>query len=298
MTPIVLSLPGDAAFAARLAAALNAEMGRCEVRTFPDAETYVRIDTTLEGREVIVTCTLHRPDEKILPLLLLAATAHDLGAARVGLVAPYLAYLRQDARFRAGEGITSRYFARVLSAAFDWLVTIDPHLHRYRSLDEIYTIPAVSVSASSAIGTWIAANVTAPVLLGPDAESAQWVEAVARECGAAWTVFDKVRHGDRDVELDVPDLSKFRAHTPVLLDDMISTGGTLVAAIDHLRRAHLARPLCVAVHAVFAGSAPADLQAAGAARVITCNTIPHPSNAIDIVPVAAAAARRFLSPHP
>lgn len=293
MTPLLLALPGDA-LAHRFAETLHAEMGQMELRSFPDGETYVRIDSPVAGREVVIVCSLHQPDSKVMPLLLLAATARDLGAGRVGLVAPYLAYMRQDARFRAGEGITSRYFARQISEAFDWLVTIDPHLHRHRALDEIYAIPATAVSATEPIAQWIATNVPSPAIVGPDGESEQWVEAVARRCGAPFVLFTKTRHGDRSVVLEAPDFSALCGRTPVLVDDMISTGGTLVAAVRQITSAGLPSPVCVTVHALFVGRSFQDLQFAGAARIVSCNSVAHPSNAIDITPVAAAAARRFL----
>src|SRR5688500_12951138 len=125
--PVLIPMPGNEAMAAGLAAALGADVGELETRRFPDDETYLRLKTDVSGRSVAVICTLDRPDDKFLPLAIAAATARDLGAARVGLVAPYLAYMRQDRQFKEGEGITSAHFARLLSSAFDWLVTVDPH---------------------------------------------------------------------------------------------------------------------------------------------------------------------------
>jgi phosphoribosylpyrophosphate synthetase len=87
----------------------------------------------LTSRTVVLACSLARPDEKTLPLLFAADAARDLGAAKVLLAAPCLAYLRQDRRFHAGEAVTSRSYAALLSRAFDALVTADPHLHRDRS---------------------------------------------------------------------------------------------------------------------------------------------------------------------
>lgn len=293
MTPLLLALPGDL-LAPRFAEALPAETGRLELRSFPDGETYVRIDSPVAGREVVIVCSLHQPDTRALRLLLLAATARDLGAARIGLIAPYLAYLRQDTRFRDGEGITSRYFASIMAATFDWLVTVDPHLHRYSNLGEIYPIPSAAVSATKPIVEWITARVPAPAIVGPDGESEQWVDEVARGCGAPYATFLKTRYGDRRVELRAPDFSALKGRTPVIVDDIISTGGTLIAAISGLKSAGLPAPICIAVHALFVGDAFDNLLAAGAAGVVTCNTVMHSSNAIDVVPVAVDAARRFL----
>src|SRR5215510_7371341 len=138
---VVFALPGCEPCAEHVRARIASEPGEALVREFHDGELYVRIDTPVEGRDVVLVGSLDRPASKLLPLLLLAATARDLGARRVGLVAPYLSFMRQDMRFHPGEGVTSKYVARMLSDAVDWMVTVDPHLHRWHSLEDIYTIP-------------------------------------------------------------------------------------------------------------------------------------------------------------
>jgi len=287
MRSVILPFPDNAETAASLAKRLDAEVGAVTLRRFPDGETYVRIETPVTGRETILVCTLSRPDEKMLPLLLAAATAKDLGATRVGLVAPYLAYMRQDARFQPGEGITSRYVARLLSQAMDWLVTVDPHLHRYRSLSEVYSIPTRAVRAAPLIAQWIRNHVSSPVVVGPDGESAQWAQVVADEAGAPSVVLNKTRRGDRDVEVSFPDAERWKGYTPVVVDDLISTAHTMIETVGHVKRAGLPAPICVAVHAVFAERAYADLVAAGPARVLTCNTVPHASNGLDATDLLA-----------
>src|SRR5262249_44134452 len=126
---LLVAMPGNEAMTQWLATMLTAEVGEIEVRAFPDGESYLRFMSDLSGRALVVVCTLDRPNEKLLPLLFAAATARELGVAKVGLVAPYLAYMRQDRRFKPGEAITSREVANLISDHFDWLVTVDPHLH-------------------------------------------------------------------------------------------------------------------------------------------------------------------------
>jgi ribose-phosphate pyrophosphokinase len=295
MRPIVIAVPGCEDHARRIGARLDGEAGPTLVRRFPDGEVYVRIDAPVAGRDVVLVGGLDKPGDKLLPLLFLAATARDLGARKVGLVAPYLSFMRQDSRFQPGEGVTSTYFAKLLSDAVDWLVTLDPHLHRLRSLDAIYTIPSRVAHAAPAIAAWIQREVERPLLVGPDAESEQWVCAVASLCDAPWLVLEKTRRGDRDVEVSPPDLSRHKGRTPVLVDDIISTARTMIATLGHLAGA-TAPPVCVGIHAVFADRAHDDLLAAGAARIATCNTIPHPSNAIDVDDAIAAEARAMLEP--
>jgi ribose-phosphate pyrophosphokinase len=158
----------------------------------------------------------------------------------------------------------------------------------------VYTIPALTLTAAPRIAAWITRHVPRPVVIGPDAESAQWAEAVAAACRLPCVVLEKVRHGDRKVAISVPDLRCWRDHTPVLVDDIISTAGTMLATVRHLRRARLAPAVCIGVHAVFADGAYDELRGAGVARVVTCNTIAHPSNAIDVADVLADGVARAL----
>lgn len=290
----MLPLPGNTALATTLAAQLGIELGTLTIHAFPDKESCVRINTPVTGREVILICTLDRPDEKFLPLAFTAATAKQLGAARVGLIAPYLGYLRQDKRFKDGEGITSQIFGSLLSRAVDWIVTVDPHLHRYRALNEIYAIPCHAAHAAPLLAQWIQTRVNSPLLIGPDSESVQWVTAVAAAADAPCLVLEKTRYGERDVRISVPQVERWRARTPVLVDDIISTGRTMIETIAHLKHAGLPAPVCMGVHAVMAGTAYADLMAAGTAEVVTCNTIAHASNAIDVMPLIADAVRALI----
>jgi ribose-phosphate pyrophosphokinase len=233
----------------------------------------------------------------VLPkLYFVASTLRDLGASRIGLVAPYLPYLRQDKRFRAGEGVTSRYFAGWMSGFLDWLVCVDPHLHRYDTLDEVYEIPGRVVPTAPLLARWLADHVERPVLVGPDAESSQWVERVAEEADAPSMILEKERRGDRDVRVSVPDVERWRDHTPVLVDDIISTGHTMCETIGHLLDAGLEAPICIGVHAIFADEALDEIREAGAGRVITTNAIAHPTNEIDISDQIVEAVEEFTRP--
>jgi ribose-phosphate pyrophosphokinase len=292
-SPLVFALPGNELIAERLLAPLAGEAGALETRSFPDGETYLRFRTDPKGRSAVIVCSLDRPDEKFLQLAFAAAAARDLGAMTVGLVAPYLSYMRQDRRFTPGEAVTSTTFARLLSSGLDWLVTVDPHLHRYNGLGDIYPIPTRAARAAPLISQWIGSNVNRPVLLGPDIESEQWVGEVAGAAGAPYRVLQKSRRGDRDVVIEVPDLSAFREHTPVLVDDIVASGSTMIAAVARLREQRLKPSVCVAVHALFSDRNYDELKAQAAA-VVSTNSVPHPSNAIDLSPVIAGAVRELM----
>lgn len=291
---VLFPLPGNETFAVSLAKALSCERGDLDTRLFPDGESYVRFLTPVKDRDVALLCTLHKPDDKLIRLYLAASTARELGARRVGLIAPYLAYMRQDSHFKPGEGATSAQMARFLSGSFDWLVTVDPHLHRHHCLGEIYSIPARVVQSAPMIATWIKENVARPVIIGPDAESEQWVSKVAQSAGCQHVILQKTRYGDRDVEVTAPQTEGWENMTPVIVDDIASTGKTMIAAIQHIRAAGLPAPVCIAVHGVFADGAQEDMLAAGAGRIVSCNTIIHPSNAIALEEAIASATSDFM----
>ncbi len=291
---VLLALPGSEDLAAAIAGSLGLPLAELQWRRFPDGESYVRLHDNPDGRDVVIVARLDHPDDKLATLLFTADLARELGARRVGLVCPYLPYMRQDMRFKPGEAVTSRPFARWLSAEFDWLATVDPHLHRYASLDEIYTLASRVVEAAPALADWIAAEVDDPILIGPDGESEQWVSAVAALRNLPWRVFTKKRHGDRDVTVQVPDLDGLTGHTPVLVDDIISSGTTMAEAARHLRDAGMRAPVVVGVHGLFGNGARATLAAAGLARVVCSNSVDVPEAAIDLAPLLADAVGDWL----
>ncbi|MES2683551.1 MAG: ribose-phosphate diphosphokinase [Pseudomonadota bacterium] len=294
MKTLIVALPGEEKLATVLAEMLDAESQDLKVDRFPDGETRIRLTAPVWGRTVVLVGAVQPGESNPMPLYLAAATLRELGARRVLLAAPYLAYMRQDQAFHPGEGVSARLFARWVSSFVDGLVTVDPHLHRIHDLGEIYSIPTQVAAAAPAISAWVATHIPDALLIGPDEESRPWVEAVAHLCGRPALVLDKRRLGDREVQLALPDLAPYRGLKPVLVDDIISTGHTLMEACAQLLAAGFAAPVCIGVHAVFVGSAHADLLAAGAAQVISCNTLRHASNAIDVHPAIGRALLELL----
>ncbi|WP_293265278.1 ribose-phosphate pyrophosphokinase [Neptunomonas sp.] len=293
MSLIVFNLDSDASLFDRLATAMSANKGELEQRKFPDGESYLRVLTDCKLHDVVIFCNLYQPDNKILRLLFLASTLKEMGANQIGLITPYLPYMRQDKQFHHGECVSSRPFAKLLSGSIDLLITMDPHLHRYDSLDEIYTLKSRVVSAAPLIAHWIQQHISNPLLIGPDMESEQWVSEVARLADAPFQILAKVRHGDTLVEISPPELEPYANTTPVLIDDIISSGNTMLETIHHLTLAKMKRPVCIGVHGIFAESAFAQLQQF--ADVITTQCISHPSNKIDIALALAEATLSLIN---
>ena len=192
-------------------------------------------------------------------------------------------------RFRDGEAVTSTHFASLLSSSFDWLIAVDPHLHRRSSLAEIYALRTRAVSAAPFLAEWIRADVEQPLVIGPDSESEQWASEVALGADAPYVVLGKTRRGDREVEVRAPSLARWRGHTPVLIDDIISSARTMAAAARLLLERDMPAPVCLGVHGLFAADALDALRAPGVTRIVTTNTVPHATNAIDVSAAVAWA---------
>lgn len=284
---ILFAYPDNTILAHALANELSVEMGEMMLREFPDGESYVRIDSDVKDKTALLICSLDHPNSKLLPLLFMARTIKELGAKNVVLISPYLPYMRQDKRFHSGEAITSILFAELMSTWLDCLITIDPHLHRIQTLSDIYTIPdIVTLHATSIIADWIVHHVESPVLIGPDEESRQWVAEIAGFANAPFVIGEKKRMGDAQVILSLPDI-KNTEHTPILVDDIISSGASMLEAINQLRSRGHKKPICIGVHALFNTETEHKLLLAGAEKMITCNTIQHTTNQIDITSLIA-----------
>lgn len=251
---------------------------------FPDQESLIKINWSCENQTVLLLTSLENPNPKILPLLFAAKTLKAKGAKQVILIAPYLAYMRQDKSFHPSEGITAHYFAELISPYFDGLITIDPHLHRIPELSDIYSIPTFVGHAAPLLAEWIKNHLSQPVLIGPDAESEQWIKATAQNQNLPHFALEKKRLGDTSVEITSEDLTQWQTHTPVLVDDIISSGHTMIEASKLLREQLGKKPAIVCIHGLFAQNSDA-LLLPYCTQLITTNAVLHQSNQIDVTPL-------------
>lgn len=281
ITTIVFTLFGPLLFEEALCEKQGFSRGTLNIHSFPDEETLIQIETNVHDTNVIVIAFLDRPNAKLIPLLFTANTLRSLGAKHIHLVTPYLPYMRQDTAFHKGEGISSIYFAQMISTAVDAISTIDPHLHRWKKLDSVYAIPSKVLHAGDKIAHWIASHVNMPVLLGPDGESSQWIHSIAEKIQAPTLILKKERLGDNTVLSSIPETQPYHTHAFVIIDDIISTATTMIQAIHHLKSQGIQDITCIGIHALFAGNAYEKLLATGVSQVVTGNSIPHISNQID-----------------
>ena len=274
--------------ARHLAAAAGLDFAEIAVHYFPDGESRLSLPQTVPER-VVICRSLNRPNDKLVELAIAAATARQLGAAVVTLVAPYLCYMRQDKAFHPGEAVSQRIVGELLAAWFDEVLTVDPHLHRVHRLeDAVPAAKASALSATDAMSQFLDQHIENPVLIGPDEESEQWVKAIAQRNGLEFQVASKLRFGDSEVKVSLPDAGYGGRHV-VLVDDVVSTGRTLVAACQQLQPYRPASISVIVTHALFVGDALQQIREAGAKEVISCDSVIHSTNRIPLADCLARA---------
>lgn len=271
---------------------LNGEIANYEIRNFPDGETYLRVLSNCLNRDIIILANLHQHNSKFLPLIFLCNVLKEMGCNKITLIAPYLPYMRQDIQFHDGEAVTSRFFAKLVSQHVDCLITIDPHLHRYHSLSQIYSCDTRVLQANPVIADWVKLNIEKPFIVGPDSESEQWAANIANLIGCPYLILEKQRFGDTDVKVSAKSAEDYKDLTPVLIDDIISTGRTMIETAKWLSDEKLSPPVCIGVHALFSGDALQAMQTSNIEKVLTCTTITHNTNEIDISNLLIAAYKQ------
>lgn len=292
--PVLLYFEDERESAQRIARAGDLHLAPIERHRFPDGEVKLRLPAEALGENAVILRTLNNPNEKLIELLLAAQTARALGATHLTLVAPYLAYMRQDIAFQPGEAISQRIIGRLLADLFNAVITVDPHLHRVATLQEAIPIGAenaIVLSGAPLLADLIAAHRANPLLVGPDEESAQWIALAASRHGFDHAVCRKVRNGDRAVHVALPEAA-VAGRQVVLLDDIASTGHTVAQATRLLLAAGAACVDVAVTHALFAGDALQVMKEAGVNEIWSTDCIAHPSNAISMAaPLAFAISQ-------
>ncbi|MDP4917689.1 MAG: ribose-phosphate diphosphokinase [Haliea sp.] len=294
MSTLLAYLEDERGPAQRLARACRLEHKEIARHRFPDDELKLVIDLPTDISTLVLYRGLDRPNEKLVELLLLARHARLSGVQRLLLVTPYLGYMRQDIAFQPGEIVSQTIIGGFLAELFDAVMTVDPHLHRISRLDQAIPLPAaIALSAAGSLADLVAQRRANPLLVGPDAESRQWVESAAAAHQLDHAVCTKERRGDRDVDIALPDIA-VAGRAVVLLDDVASSGHTLAGAARLLLAAGAASVDVAVTHALFAGDALNVMEAAGIGEVWSTDCIQHHSNVVPMAPLLAAALLTLL----
>ena len=267
---IIVGCSNSKHLAKSIAKKLNFSYQDLNLDIAPDGELHVRFDDELKNKSVVLVQSFYpHPNHSLMEVLFAASTARDLKASKVILVAPYLAYLREDKRAIKGECISSKVVSELLSKNFDAVVTVEPHLHD----NQLFTIPIYNVDISELLKDYIKKNFKDAIIIGADNESSRLVNKISFNS----IVLDKKRKDAFNVSLkgnyNLPEEKEV-----LIVDDIISTGSSMIEAIKFLK---LKKVNCLAVHGVFIGGALRELDKY-ANKIITTNTISNETNEIDV----------------
>jgi len=293
---LLLGFPESGLQARRVAECAGLPFAAVEVHGFPDGESRLTLPETAAGH-VILYRSLDRPNPKLVELLLACRALRERGAKRLTLVAPYLCYMRQDCAFRSGEVVSQPIIGEWLAGLFDTVITVDPHLHRVHRLEQaVPARSAIALSAGPVFAEYLRGEGRSEntLLLGPDAESEQWVSGIGRAAGLPWAVARKERRGDRSVQIHLPGKVDFAGRRVILLDDMASTGRTLAGAAEQARRRGAAEISVLVTHALFVNDSLPHLRAGPIDHIGSSDSIPHETNVVSLAPLLGACLREAL----
>jgi len=275
-----------------LANALHTDYQEIKRHTFPDGESLVQVPTDL-SQHVVLVRSLNQPNDKLIELLLSVSALRRHGAKRITLVVPYLCYMRQDTENHPGEAISQQVIGQLLASHFDDVITVDPHLHRVQRLDQAIPLcNAIAISAGEAISQFVSNQYEKGILIGPDSESEQWVREIAVKIGFSYAVATKIRSGDEQVTVTIPQFDYARQQV-ILIDDMASTGRTLAQAAKKLLNAGVAQVDAIVTHPLFCSDAELFMRHTGIMHIWSTDSIAHHTNAINLAEALATAVKKI-----
>jgi len=248
----------------------------------------LRVLEDVKGEDVIVIQSISRtPDEFLVEYLLLVDTLKDLGAKRVVSFIPYFAYARQDERFKPGEALSFKTVSKLIEeVGTDEIYTIDMHQHRVLKSSEVFRIPSHNLSAMPLLADYVekTGNLLKPLIIGPDAEAEQWAKLAAERLHTDYDVFEKKRLSSENVQIR-PRKANAKGRDVLIVDDIISTGGTIVEALKILFSQGAKKIDVACTHPLLMGGALEKICATGAKNVIGPDTVPSPIGHVSVAPL-------------
>ncbi len=284
----VVAGPASLDIAINLSASLGSSLAKLDTIDFPDGESKTRIEGNFRNKSVIVVQSTYPPvDKHLLQLLLICHKLSEEGA-EVNAVVPYLCYARQDKEFLPGEIVSLGVIAHLFrSVGVRRVVTVD--IHSIQGIG-LFSLPAYSVSAIPLLAQYVERNhdLSNPIAVAPDLGSSTRVEAFAAVLKSDYVSLKKTR--DRttgEITTEAKDL-RLRGRDAVIIDDMISTGGSVAKSAQLLKKSGAGKVIAACTHPLFVGGAEEKLRAAGVDEIIATNTIPSKFSKVDVSPLLAS----------
>jgi len=288
MSLLIASFKETNQIAKNVAKKLKAQHEEIQVKQFPDGESCIRIEQNPQNKNfLIIQSFAKESNKKIIETILAAETAREHRAKKIILVATYLPYMRQDKQFNSYESVSAKTIVKLLSNYFDKIIAIDPHLHRIHSLKEI-SKNAKEITANNLISEYIKNNFSSDFqIVGPDKESFQWAKTIAKLSGKEAIILSKKRLSSTNVKIESTNLDK----NLIIIDDIISTGNTILETIKIAKKQGAKKIIVIGVHALLLGNTASLITKH--AELITTNTVPNKFAKIDVSSLIASAIKQF-----
>jgi ribose-phosphate pyrophosphokinase len=273
----------------------NIEKVPVEHKTFPDGESYIRLEGNVQNEHmVIVQTTSTAQDTRLIQLAFMADAAKRNGASKVTAVVPYLAYARQDKMFLQGEGISIETIARMLQAAgVDALVTVN--IHAENALKK-FPFPAKTLSAISLIAEYfVQKGCKKAFALAPDKGAMYIAEQAQAVLGGEAGHLDKQRDRHTGQTTQTAEGLNVKGQAVIIFDDIISTGGTIVGAAKILRELGAKHIYTACVHGLLIGDAEKRILDAGVEEIVATDSVPSHANKVSLAPLIAKALKALKS---
>ena len=284
----VLGGPSSEQLARKIASKLKSKYVGCQLRVFPDSESKITLDDIPKGRIIVVQSVYPPVDSNLIHALALISQARKY-SSHVYAVIPYMGYARQDKEFLPGEAVTMSLVAKMLkTAGASRVIVVD--IHSMMALKH-FTIPAKNVSAiEELVKHFKKLSLKDPLVVSPDLGGSERAKNFAGLLGVDYIALDK--HRDRktgEISIRSSELQEVRGRDIILLDDMISSGGSIVKATEFLKKQKCGRIYASCTHALLVGDAEKRIRKAGVTKIISTNTIPGKTSIIDVSPVIVKA---------
>ncbi len=270
----------------RVAEILQEDYVEPYVERFPDGELYVRIDSDIDEDVVLIQTTY--PNEKILELFLLQDALRERGARRIITVVPYFGYSRQDKIFKEGEAISARAMARHIELYSDAFIGVDLHAD---SIREWFEIPALHLHATGPIAAYLEKR-GVEVVISPDKGGYHRASLVAEKMGVEFDYLEKTRLSGDTVVIKPKNLD-ISGKKVAIVDDIISTGGTIARAAEQLREQGASRIYAVCTHGLFIGRALENMKKVD--EFAATDTIESEYSKISVAEVIARGIRELMN---